>query len=133
MARSDLLVSLVRAGTSGDNKELTSTVEAIIAEKRAKQHNVLADRLARALRSNGNGRQAGFAISSPVARDYRLEVPARKRTEDVFVPELCERACRERIEEQNRASLLRSRNLEPRHRVLLVGPPKTGRHRSQRR
>ena len=41
MARSDLLVSLVRAGASGDSKELTTTVEAIIAEERAKQHNIL--------------------------------------------------------------------------------------------
>ena len=124
MLRSDLLVSLVRAGAAGDNIELTSTVEAIIAEERAKQHSILAGRLARALRSNGNGRQAGFAISGPVARaqDYVLKVPARKRIEDLFLPELCERACRELIEEQNRASLLRSRNLEPRHRVLLVGP-----------
>ncbi len=128
MARSDLLVSLVRAGASGDSKELTSTVEAIIAEERAKQHNILADRLARALRSNGNGGQAGFAISEPVARacDYVLEVPVRKRPEDLFLPELCERACRELVEEQHRASLLRSRSLEPRHRVLLVGPPGNG-------
>ena len=128
MARSDLLVSLVRAGASGDSKELTSTVEAIIAEERAKQHNILADRLTRALRSNGNGGQTGFAISEPVARarDYVLEAPARKRLEDLFLPELCERACRELIEEQHRASLLRSNSLEPRHRVLLVGPPGNG-------
>ena len=42
------------------------------------------------------------------------------------MPELCERACRELIEEQQRASLLRSHSLEPRHRVLLVGPPGNG-------
>ena len=48
MARSDLLVSLVRAGAAGDRREITTAVEAIIAEERAKQHNVLADRLARA-------------------------------------------------------------------------------------
>ncbi len=46
MARSDLLVSLVRASAMGDSKELTTTVEAIIAEERAKQHHILADRLA---------------------------------------------------------------------------------------
>ena len=55
MARSDLLVSLVRAGASGDSRELATTVEAIVAEERAKQHNILADRLERALRSNGKG------------------------------------------------------------------------------
>lgn len=128
MARSDLLVSLVRAGASGDSKGLAATVEAIIAEERAKQHNVLADRLARALRNNGNGRQTGYPVADPGARarDYVLETPPRKRLEDLVLPEQCERACRELIEEQHRASLLRSHGLEPRHRVLLVGPPGNG-------
>jgi len=128
MARSDLLVSLVRAGAAGDSKGLASTVEAIIAEERAKQHNILADRLMRALSSNGKGGQAGYPVPDPVARarDYVIETPPRKRLEDLFLPETCERACRELIEEQQRASLLRSYSLEPRHRVLLVGPPGNG-------
>ncbi len=128
MARSDLLVSLVRAGASGDNKELTAAVEAIIAEERAKQHNILADRLTRALRSNGNGRQKGHMLPDmrARARDYVFEMLPRKRLEDLFLPELCEQACRELIEEQQRASLLRSHSLEPRHRILLVGPPGNG-------
>ena len=126
MARSDLLVSLVRAGASGDSKELAIAVEAIIAEERAKQHNVLADRLARALRCNG--RQAGYAVPESVnrARSYVLEAMPRKRLDDLFLPDLCERACRDLIEEQRHAALLRSHSLEPRHRVLLVGPPGNG-------
>ena len=106
MARSDLLVSLVRAGASGDSKELTSTVEAIIAEERAKQHNILADRLARALRSNGNGGQTGFAISEPVARarDYVLEAPARKRLEDSS----CRSCANERAASSSRSSIARA-------------------------
>ena len=125
MARSDLLVSLVRAGASGDGKELTATVETIIAEERAKQHNILADRLVRALRSNGRGGQLG---SESIARslDYVIEMTPRKRLEDLFLPATCERACRQLIEEQRRASLLRAHSLEPRHRVLLVGPPGNG-------
>ena len=127
MARSDLLVSLVRAGASGDSRELATTVEALIAEERAKQHNILADRLERALRNNGKGGASHAVAGSAVrARDYVLETPPRKRLEDLFLPELCERACRELIEEQQRASLLRSHSLEPRHRVLLVGPPGNG-------
>ena len=128
MARSDLLVSLVRAGASGDSKELTTTVETIIAEERAKQHNILADRLARALRTNGGGGQTGRLAHNSIARarDYVLEIPPRKRLEDLFLPAICERACRQLIEEQQRASLLRSHSLEPRHRVLLVGPPGNG-------
>ena len=128
MARSDLLVSLVRAGASGDRKELTATVEAIIAEERAKQHNILAERLKRVLRDNSNGNPTGFSAREPAirARDYVLEVPPRKRFEDLFLSDFCERVCRELVEEQHRAGLLRSHGLEPRHRVLLVGPPGNG-------
>ena len=128
MARSDLLVSLVRAGAAGDRREITTAVEAIIAEERAKQHNVLADRLARALRSNGNGTRAGYTVPESTARvrDYVVEATPRKRLEDLFLSDLCERACRGLIEEQHRAGLLRSQSLEPRHRVLLVGPPGNG-------
>ncbi len=128
MARSDLLVSLVRAGASGNRKEMVSTAEAIIAEERAKQHNVLAERLTRALKSNGNGSHTGFVTleSSMRARDYILEVMPRKRLTDLYLSEGCARACRELIEEQQRAGLLRSHSLEPRHRVLLVGPPGNG-------
>ena len=43
-----------------------------------------------------------------------------------LLPDLRERACREFIEEQRRASLLRSHSLEPRHRVLPVGLPDNG-------
>ena len=49
MARSDLLISLVRASMSGDKKTVRSTVETIIAEENGKQHKVLADRLSRVL------------------------------------------------------------------------------------
>ena len=128
MARSDLLLSLVRAGAAGDRREITTAVEAIIAEERAKQHNVLADRLARALRSNGNGVRAGYTASQPSARvrDYVVEATPRKRLEDLCLSDVCERACRGLIEEQHRASLLRAQSLEPRHRVLLVGPPGNG-------
>lgn len=128
MARSDLLVSLVRAGASGDSKELATTVEAIVAEERAKQHNILADRLVRALRINSRVSRTGYlaAEAGARARDYMLETVPQKRLEDLLLPELCERACRQLIEEQQRASLLRSHSLEPRHRVLLVGPPGNG-------
>lgn len=128
MARSDLLVSLVQASASGDSKELATTVEAIIAEERAKQHNVLADRLLRALRSHSMVRRTGYlaAEAGARARDYMLETVPQKRLEDLVLPELCEYACRQLIEEQQRASLLRSHSLEPRHRMLLVGPPGNG-------
>src|SRR5882672_4580572 len=55
MARSDLLVSLVCAGTVGDKRSFRSAAEAIIAEERAKHHNVLADTLTEVIHRNGSG------------------------------------------------------------------------------
>ncbi len=49
MARSDLLVSLIRAGATGDREMLRSTTEAMVAEERAKKHFIVADRMQRAL------------------------------------------------------------------------------------
>ena len=52
MARSDLLVALVKAGSAGDKRAVRNAAEAIIAEEHAKQHKVLAERLTCVFRSN---------------------------------------------------------------------------------
>ena len=45
MARSDLLIPLVKAKFGGDGTKVRLIVEKIIAYERSKQHNVLAERL----------------------------------------------------------------------------------------
>ena len=127
MARSDLLVSLVKAGSSGDTARARSVAEAIIAEERVKRHNVLADRLTDAMRVNGADSAAAFI--SPDQRPHRrflAELTPRKKLSDLVLTDVARRACDELIEEQHRASVLRTHSLEPRHRVLLVGPPGNG-------
>ena len=54
MARSDLLLSLVKAGVAGDQPLFRRTVEALIAEERVRKHSVLAGRLAEQLSRNGS-------------------------------------------------------------------------------
>ena len=134
MARSDLLVSLVRAGTSGDSRGFRSAAEAIIAEERAKQHAVLADRLTKAIQPNGSGngnlmRGSLQAITSEHhyrGKDFLSEVVPRRRLDDLILPLLAKQSVLELIEEQQRADLLRAHGLEPRNRILFVGPPGTG-------
>lgn len=128
MARSDLLISLVQAGTSGDKKGLVTTVEAIIAEERAKQHNVLADRLTRALHTNGGGTHASPVLTESVsrAREFIAEITPRRRLDGLVLSEKSRQVVGQLIEEQQRASLLRAHGLDPRHRALLVGPPGNG-------
>lgn len=128
MARSDLLISLVKASVSGDSKSAKATSEAIIAEERAKKHNVLADRLSRAMQVNGNAYAAAeFVGNTPLRhREFLVELTPRRRIEDLVLADLTRRVCDELIEEQGRASLLRAHSLEPRHSVLLAGPPGNG-------
>jgi SpoVK/Ycf46/Vps4 family AAA+-type ATPase len=54
------------------------------------------------------------------------EVHPQRRLESLILPDAVVAACKELVEEQHRADLLRSHNLEPRHRVLLAGPPGNG-------
>lgn len=129
MARADLLINLVKASVSGDQRNVKRTVEAMAAEERAKQHTVLAERLEHAMIANGNG--AGKLLqpnpeASQRARDFISETTPRRRLEDLELPETTLLGTRQLIEEQQRANLLRSHSLEPRHRVLLVGPPGNG-------
>lgn len=132
MARSDLLVSLVKAGTIGDRRGFRTAAEAIIAEERAKHHDVLANTLTEVIQKNGLGSSNGMALASAQTevsgrtREFVAEVTPRRRLDDLILPSVVRRAVDELVEEQQRADVLRAHGLEPRHRVLLVGPPGTG-------
>jgi SpoVK/Ycf46/Vps4 family AAA+-type ATPase len=124
MARSDLIINLVKAGSSGDYVLFKATVEALIADERGKQHHVLADRLSENLRSNGGSLHRIQQEERPHGLFFEV-TPGRKLGELILAQEV-EQACLELIEEHHRRDLLRSHNLEPRHRVLLAGPPGNG-------
>jgi AAA+ superfamily predicted ATPase len=130
MARSDLLIALVKAGSSGDKTAVRATTEAIIAEERAKQHNVLADRLSTVMQVNGNGALARTATvpsgQEGRGREFIAELVPRRRLEDLVLSPQTLETVKELIEEQLRASLLRAHGLDPRHSVLLIGPPGNG-------
>ncbi len=124
MARADLLLDLVRAGTQGDQARFRNVVEALIAEERSKQHHILADHLSAQLRVNGNGSKTSVAFQR--ASDYfTSSIPQRTFT-DLVLPEPVLEACREIVEEHHRREVLFSHSLEPRHRILLTGPPGNG-------
>ncbi len=128
MARADLLINLVRAGANGDQVLFRKTLEALIVEERDKQHHILADRLAAYLVQGGNN---AVHKAIPFRRNGKpielvVSVKPQRFLDDLILSVEVEGACRELIEEQNRADLLRAYNLEPRHRVLLAGPPGNG-------
>lgn len=130
MARGDLLINLVRASVAGDKNAVRSAVETIIAEEKTKQHTVLADRLSRAMQANGNGMNklapTTVSDSGHKGREFIAEITPKRELGDMVLSETCRTAVDQLIEEQQRSSLLRAHGLDPRHRLLLVGPPGNG-------
>lgn len=128
MSRADLIVSLVKAGSQGDQHLLRTTVEAMAAEERAKHHHQLADKLEENLRAVNERQRTPEVVRSFDGGHGGLlyEVEPRRTLESLFLEVSALEACRELVEEQHRKDVLRSYGLEPRHRVLLSGPPGNG-------
>jgi len=129
MARADLLIRLVQSGIRGDKASFRKVVEAIIAEERTKQHKVLAEKLEELLtaapveRPVTNG--GGPMLDQRMGNLFHEVMPQRKLS-DLILPDEVQQICQSLIQEQHRTDLLRSYNLEPRNRVLLIGPPGNG-------
>ncbi len=126
MARADLILNLVRTGIEGDQPLFRKTVEAIAAEEKQKRHYAFAERLTEMLQTSITP-----AAKAPNANDQKLQnayyVLHPKRTfDDLVLPKDIFKGCKEIIEEHHRKDLLRSYSLEPRHRILLSGPPGNG-------
>ena len=130
MARSDLILNIVKAGSSGDNVRFRKAVEALAADERAKHHTVLADRILGNL--SLNGKENRLPESSSVKRNdlssnnLVFEQVPMINLDDLILPCRVKESVADLIEEQLRADLLRSYNLEPRHRILLTGNPGNG-------
>jgi SpoVK/Ycf46/Vps4 family AAA+-type ATPase len=124
MARSDLLISLVKAGSQGNQPAFQRTLEAMVAEERSRQHHVMADRLEQFLAQA----QVPRSVSPTGRLEHGLcfEVVPQRLIDDLALPPPVKSASCELVEEQQRADLLRSHAMEPRHRMLLIGAPGNG-------
>lgn len=126
MARSDLLLTLVKTGFDGDLPFFKKTVEAIVEDARAKHHLVLAERLSGLLENSVTQSVQSIPTFDKKLQNAFYEIRPKRTLEDLVLPVLAMEACRELIEEHHRRDLLRSYNLEPKHRMLLLGPPGNG-------
>lgn len=132
MARADLIIKLVESGSSGNMNLFNKTVEAIIAEERSKNHNILADRLTEVLREsdrpkfiNNNSKVNSLTLNKNVPNLFFDTVP-KLNLNDLVLESNIKESFHELIQEHFRSDLLRSYNLEPRNRILLAGPPGNG-------
>lgn len=131
MARADLLCDLIKSGIAGESLSFRKAAEAICAEERAKQHEVLARKIEDILKTSSLHIQRkepttqSFSINGNGVNLFHEVVPER-RLDQLFLSDVVKQSCNEIVEEQMRADLLRSYGVEPRNKVLLVGPPGNG-------
>ena len=136
MARSDLVIKLAQASLEDDKQLVRRTIEAIITEETARQHHIYAQKLTDALRTERWSKQTHTeknttnlnikSSSMTNAEDLLTEVKPHKNLSQLILDTPSLDLCNDLIEEHMRADLLRSHAIEPRNRVLLVGPPGNG-------
>ena len=126
MARSDLLLNLVRAGSvTGDQVGFRRTVEAMIAEERERQHHVVADRLAEYLANKGKRRTVEPSSAMRRSGSYDERHPERNVLSDLVLPEPVSRL-RARSSLRNssaRTFFARTRSRPQDTGYFLAGPP----------
>lgn len=131
MARADLLCELIKSGIAGESLSFRKAAEAICAEERAKQHEVLAKKIEDILKTPGSQMQRkephtqSFSINGNGVNLFH-EIAPERRLDQLFLSDVVKQSCNEIVEEQMRVDLLHSYGVEPRNKVLLVGPPGNG-------
>lgn len=125
MTRSDLVVDLVKTGISGNLPLFLKTVEAIAEEARGRHHYHFAEKLVSVLNDTRKDSNESRTLIEDLQNAF-YEIYCEKTLDDLILPENVLNACKELIEEHHRRDLLRSYNLEPRHRILLSGAPGNG-------
>ncbi|MTD15079.1 AAA family ATPase [Nakamurella sp. YIM 132087] len=126
MARADLLLALVQSGAGGDELAFRRAAEALIAEEEGKKHGVLAGQLADALTKRRNPSKVALLARNDAAAALLHEIEPERRATELVLPATARQSVNELVEEHHRRDLLRSHGVEPRHRILLVGPPGGG-------
>lgn len=135
MARADLLIDLVKYAIAGNKPMIKKVAEAIIAEERNKQHTILADKIENELLKvhlvDENQNTNSFYSNTKSSIDCRAEnllteVSPTKKLTDLVLPSDVKNISEQFIREQYRVDLLRSYALEPRNKILLIGPPGNG-------
>lgn len=125
MARADLVLNLVETGMKGDLLRFRKTAEAIAAEASARHQYILADKLKTILTSSPTEDGRKFTNDSALQNAF-YELTPQKTLDDLILPGNILSIMGEVVEEHARRDLLRSYNLEPRHKLLLSGPPGNG-------
>ena len=130
MARADLLCELIKYGLENNSVGFRKAAEALCTEERAKQHTVLASKIDELLKSSNtvtNHSTAQTSIRNGInEQSLFFEKIPQKRIDHLILPNDVRTICNEIVNEHNRSELLQSYGLEPRNKILLIGPPGNG-------
>lgn len=131
MARSELVIELVKASLTQDSSRVKILAESIASEERQKEHHFVADQLASVI-SQTSSKAGGIKNSSQssLSNDSVGSVVWRKTAEaklsDIVLPESQRQEIVDLIREQKHTQELIQHGVEPRSRVLLKGAPGNG-------
>jgi SpoVK/Ycf46/Vps4 family AAA+-type ATPase len=135
MARAELIANIIRASSNGDQEYLYSLVEALIEEEKLKKHSNKARILKQALDETQKEE-----IKSSNTLDYRkisnLNLKDQDSIYDLYQSSVSLddlmlsdenlSLVKQIVNEYNNRNYLRSRGVEPRHKLLLTGIPGNG-------
>lgn len=131
MARADLMCELIKYGLMNDGTNFRRAAEALCAEERAKQHTILANKIQELLsieKKHSIERNSTINVMRGGMNESTLfwEKIPQKRLDNLILPQTVKDVCQGMIDEQLRSEVLRSYGLEPRNKMLLIGPPGNG-------
>src|SRR6266571_3389594 len=119
----DLCLDLVRAGLANDPQQVRVVVEQLAAASQTAGQRAFADALATTLRVHTPSVMR--VQTEDALRLYSSRTP-EKRLSELILPAPVKRACEEFLDDHRCAAQLRAHGLQPRHRILLDGPPGNG-------
>lgn len=140
--KANLIENLIIAHCSGDESRFSSALEELIEDESRKGNVPTASRFRRAYKpskktigspSKEFSPSASFSssqLTAPLDKDSLLSlydiVTPDVSLDEVVLPEPQKKIIQQLIDEQNKADLLLSHNIQPANRVLLCGPPGCG-------
>ncbi|GKS84005.1 ATP-binding protein [Acidovorax sp. SUPP1855] len=133
MANGDQLKALIRSHAEGDERHFYSVAMQMAAHEAKQGHGKLAEELrglidAAKARRNATGSEAAIPLARPkgeLSSLLSVSYPSKRLSDMVLAPVVLN-GLKQVLKEQRHLAKLRSHGLQPRRKLLLVGPSGTG-------
>ena len=130
MARGDQICNLVRYGLERDDVRFRQAVNVLLTEERSKHHDNIADKIEYFLKKVPEEKnfinQKMQALTSQAGENNLRAIEPKRKMDTLFLSDDVRQECQELILEHKRADFLRAHGVEPRNKILMIGPPGNG-------